>query len=207
VTLILPRLPQTPPEHFELQTAWQRLVEAIEANDAAQQVTIDNLAAQLLLIQAAQTTANTAIINAATAQTTANTASANATAAARETARINSYPSPSNNLSAADVGTDCTITIANHDRIYPVQGSIDVPDLAITGGTVAGLTFSTLYYVYYDDTTLADDTPAFLATTTAATAGVGAAAGRHFVGSVTTPTDGGGVQTGGGYRSPGGIEP
>ena len=161
---------------------------------------IENEVGALAAAQAAQTAATTAQAAATTAQSTA-------TAAARETARINSYPSPSAVLSAADVGSDCTVTVANHTRVYPVQGDIDVADLAVTGGTVTGLSFSTVYYIYYDDTTLADTTPTYQATTSSATAAAGAAAGRHFVGSVTTPADGGGDTSGGGYQAPGGIEP
>lgn len=131
-------------------------------------------------------------------------AQATATAAAREAARINSYPNPASILTAADVGSDCTITIASHTRVYPVQGTIDVADLAVTGGTVTGLSFSTTYFIYYDDISLANATPTYLATTTAATAQVGAAAGRHFVGQIATPADGGGGTSGGGYTPPGG---
>lgn len=133
------------------------------------------------------------------------TAQATATAAAREAARLNSYTVPTNVLTAADVGTDCTITIAAHTRVYPVQGAIDVADVAILAGSVTGLAFSTAYYVYYDDTSLASTAPTFLATTTAATAQVGAAAGRHLVGVVTTPADGAAASTGtGGAAPPGG---
>lgn len=131
-------------------------------------------------------------------------AQATATAAVRETARINSYPNPGTIVSAADVGTDCDIVIANHTRVYPVQGSVDVPDVAITGDTIHGLAFTTQYWIYYDDTTLADTTPTFQATTVSATAQVGAAAGRHLVGFVTTPADGGAPAPGGGGGTPGG---
>lgn len=131
-------------------------------------------------------------------------AQSTATASARETARLTSYTDPTNVLSAADVGTTATITIAAHDRIYPVQGTVDVPDLSILAGSVALLLFSTEYHIYYDDTTLADTTPTFQATTDRATAQVGAAAGRHFVGTISTPADGGGGTTGTGGFPPGG---
>jgi hypothetical protein len=146
-------------------------------------------------------------------QLTAITAAqATATAAARESARISSYPNPGAILSAADAGASATITIANHTRVYPVQGSVDVPDVAITGASITGLPYSTLHYLYYDDTTLAVTAPTFHATTTGATAQVGAAAGRHFVGYITTPAAagaptggyGGGTPGGGGGFGPGG---
>lgn len=160
-------------------------------------------AAKVLADQAAADAA-AAAADAAAAQADADAAQADATEAAREAARIASYPNPGSVLSAADVGTDATITIAGHTRVYPVQGSIDVADVAITGGTITGRPFGTRHYVYYDDTTLADTTPNFLSTTNSATAQVGAAAGRHFVGHVDTPADGGGGTSGQGGGPPGG---
>jgi hypothetical protein len=139
------------------------------------------------------------------AQAAADAAQADATASYREAARINSYTNPGIVLSASDAGTDATITIANHTRIYPVQGSIDVPDVPITGGSLTGLTYGTEYYVYYDDTTLASTTPTFIATTTAAEAQVGHAAGRHCLSFITTPASGGGATSGGGTGTPGGT--
>jgi hypothetical protein len=143
------------------------------------------------------------------AQAAADAAQADADAAARETARINSYPSPGSVLGATDAGTSATITIAAHTRVYPVQGSVDIADVAIAAGSVTGLAYSTRYFIYYDDTTLALTTPTFLATTTSATAQVGAAAGRHFVGYISTPASGGTgtVGTGGGPPGGGGGEP
>jgi hypothetical protein len=139
------------------------------------------------------------------AQAAADAAQSDATDAAREAARINSYPNPGVGIvTASDAGTDATVTIANHTRVYPVQGSIDVPDVAITGGSITGLAYTTTYFIYYDDTTLADTTPTFHATTVSADAQVGAAAGRHFVGYVTTPASGGGSTSGGGGAPPGG---
>lgn len=139
------------------------------------------------------------------AKSLADTADAKAVAAAREVARINSYTSPTNVLTASDAGTDATISIVAHTRIYPVQGSIDVPNVSIVAGSISGLAFSTLYYVYYIDTTLANTVPTFVATTNIAEAQVGYADGRHFVGKVTTPADGGTTTTGdGGSLPPGG---
>lgn len=125
-------------------------------------------------------------------------------AASREAARINSYSDPTNVLTAADVGADATVTIAAHDRVYPAANGIVLPSVAIVGGAIPGLAFATEYSIYYDDTTLADTTPAFVATTDRATAQVGAAAGRHYVGRITTPADGGGGTGGSGGFPPGG---
>jgi len=131
-------------------------------------------------------------------------AQAAATAAAREAARLSSYTQPSSVLTAADVGTTATITIAAHNRVYPVQGTIDVADISVSGGSIGGVGFSTTYYVYYDDTTLANLSPSYLATTSLGTASVGASPGRHFVGKIITPADGLGNTTGTGGTPPGG---
>jgi hypothetical protein len=122
----------------------------------------------------------------------------------KETARILSYPTPTNVLTAADVGTTATITVAAHTRVYPVMGPYDIPDISISSGTITGLAFSTQYFVYYDDETLANVNPTFKATTNAALAQVGAASGRHYLGKITTPADGAGNTTGVGVTPPGG---
>lgn len=180
----LPRLPQaaivdpkTGLPSLAFTTYWQKLLEAQEAIDAEQ-------SAQLAAILAAQNTA---------------------TAALKEAARISSYADPTAVLTAADAGTDASITIADHVRVYPAKGDYDVDDLAVTGATLTGRAFSTEYFVYYDDPTLADTTPNYQTTTVFKDAQVGAAPGRHFVGGVTTPADGGGTTTGGGGRPPGGY--
>jgi hypothetical protein len=106
-------------------------------------------------------------------------------------------------LSAADVGTDCTITIAAHTRVYPAESGFPTVSLA-AGGTVTGLTFATVYYVYYDDIDMRDTTPTYHATTTVLEAQANYVAGRHALGPVTTPADGAGGTSGGGYIPPGG---
>lgn len=164
------------------------LLRIINGNTQNMRQVLNDLTAQLTQIQQAQAAASAA-------QT-------DATAAAREAARINSYTVPTIVLSAADAGTDATVTIDAHTRYYPVQGAIDVPDLALSGGMITGLAFSTAYWVYYDDTTLANAAPVYLAATNPTTAQVGTAAGRHFVGKITTPADGGTATTGTGGSTP-----
>jgi hypothetical protein len=126
------------------------------------------------------------------AQTTANTVQ-------RDDSIADSYPVPGNVLTAADVGSDATITIANHNRRYN-DGAFP----AVTGGTITGLAFNTIYYVYYDQTSRAGGAVTYAATTDAKTALPATAAGRHFVGKVPTPADGGGGTTGGGAPPSGG---
>lgn len=142
-------------------------------------------------------------------------AQATATGAARELARINSYTDPTVVLSGTDETVGASITIAAHTRVYPVQGSIDVLDVVIPAPVtlileadgVTGIVNAVQYSVYYDDTTLLDTTPAYKAVKTLtnhADAQPGAAAGRHFVGVVTTPANGGAGTGGSGGSPPGG---
>lgn len=169
------------------QRLWQKMCETIEAQETTQD-------AQIAAIVAAQATA---------------------TAASRELARLNSYTDPSSVLSGTDEATGASITIAAHTRVYPVQGTIDVADVVIPAPVtltleadgVTGIVNSLQYSVYYDDTTLVDTTPAYKAVQTStshADAQPGAAAGRHFVGVVTTPANGAGGTSGTGGSPPGG---
>jgi hypothetical protein len=144
------------------------------------------------------------------AQSTATTANTNATTAAadalavKKTDKISaSWTSPGAVLTAADVGTSATITIAAHTRKWG-----DGTSTAVAGGSITGRSFSTAYYVYYTDTTQSDTTPSYLSTTDPNTAAPNAASGRVYVGKITTPADGGGstsggtVPPGGGYSGP-----
>lgn len=124
--------------------------------------------------------------------------------ALRETARINSYTEPTNVLSAADAGNGtATITMAAHKRVYPVQGVHDVPDLVLSNPVaLTGAPLGTAGFVYYDDPTLLNVTPTLVFTTVQKEAQVGYAAGRHLVGSITTPAAGGTATSGGGGSLP-----
>lgn len=176
---------------------WQRVTDAIRSHETTQ----DSLLEAIVLALAQ---AGIALAAAQVADAKAEAADEKAGEAAREAARINSYTSPTNVVTAADVGADCTISIASHTRVYPVQGSIDVADLAMSGGSITVQPYSTTLYVYYDDATLLNATPSYQVTTNIASAQVGAAAGRHFVGVVTTPAAGSPPATGGGGFPPGG---
>lgn len=109
-----------------------------------------------------------------------------------------SWISPEDVLSADDVGSNCTITIANHTRNYG-----DGTSLSITGSTITNRSFSTEYHIYYNDSGLSDTTPSFQSTTNPNTAAANRTNGRHYVGSITTPADGGGSTSGTGPTPPG----
>lgn len=94
-------------------------------------------------------------------------------------------------LSAADVGATATITVAAHN----VQFGSVVGLVSYNTGSITGLAFSTLYYVYADDPNYAGGAVTYLATTNANTAT--ANDGRYYLGKVTTPADGGGGSSGG----------
>jgi len=124
--------------------------------------------------------------------------------AARETARINSYTVPTNVLTASDAGSDATIEMAAHTRVYPVEGSVGVPNLDLTAQQFTGLGYSATLFVFYDDPTLADPEPLLQVTSVQQEAQVGYAPGRHFVGRIVTPAAGGGDTGGDGPTPPGG---
>lgn len=117
---------------------------------------------------------------------------------AREAARINSYMEPTIVLSAADAGDGtATVTVLAHRRVYPVQGSIKVPDVELIGGSVTGAPLgSDGIAIYYADPTLADTAPTFHFAADFADAQAGIAAGMHLVGIVPTPLAGAAATTG-----------
>lgn len=100
-------------------------------------------------------------------------------------------------ITASDAGTTASIGISSHTRRYPDK------DVTVNAGSVTGLAFSTTYYIYYDDTARLGGSVTYAATTSITTAGFSSTnPGRHFVGSVTTPADGGGSTSGSAGNAP-----
>jgi hypothetical protein len=199
------------------QIWWQQVIESLQAEfgalETAQQALAEAQAAQDDAIQALSDAA-TATMKANTAQSTANTASTAAGAAQstadtvkRDNALSASWTSPGSILSAAVAGTDTTVTILPHARHYDDRQVTT----GISGGNIVGIAYGTTVYVYYDDVSRSDTTPAYHAVTNPKTAAYNVAAGRPYCGSITTPTAGGGstsggtVPPGGGYDGPGAI--
>jgi hypothetical protein len=91
-----------------------------------------------------------------------------------------SYVPTSNPLTASAGVSNATITVLSFTMRTSSKG-----DISITGSSITLLSYSTLYYIYYDDPTLAGGSVTFVPTTTKATAIQGA--GRFFVGSIVTP--------------------
>lgn len=107
-------------------------------------------------------------------------------------------------LSAADVGSDATITVASFTAYF------DFGNLSVSGASITGLAFSTFYYVYLTGFDYSDGSYTSALATTAGTTLVNDP-DNFYVGSITTPANGAGGTSGsggGGAVVPGGdIEP
>jgi hypothetical protein len=96
------------------------------------------------------------------------------------TASTLTYRPTTNPLTATDAGSNATINIASFTMRTSSKG-----DISINSGSITALSYSTLYYIYYDDATLAGGAVTFNATTAKTTAINGT--GRFFIGSIVTP--------------------
>jgi hypothetical protein len=96
------------------------------------------------------------------------------------TASTLTYRPTSNPLTATDAGSNATVSIAAFTMRTSSKG-----DVSINSGSITALSYSTLYFIYYDDPTLAGGAVTYNATTTKVTAIQGS--GRFFVGSILTP--------------------
>ncbi len=85
-------------------------------------------------------------------------------------------------LTVTDAGSDATVTIQNHTRSSAGQS------VSITGGTITGLVYSTVYYIYYDDEAGTGGSVTYVATTVATD--ISASAARVSLGSITTVASG-----------------
>jgi hypothetical protein len=166
-----PTLPPTQPEWSQFQIWWQQVIESISGEFGALQTALDALAA-----------ANAAQADATAAQSSANTAQSTANTVKRDDGIASSWTSPGTILSAADAGSNATITVSDHTRKYN-----DVNSVSVNAGSVTGLAYSTSYDVYYDQTSRAGGAVTYHATTNPNTGMPGAAAGRHYCGTITTP--------------------
>jgi hypothetical protein len=113
--------------------------------------------------------------------------------------RINSHTNPTTILTATDNGSTATVTIISHTRVYG-----DGSTLSVASGTISGLVSNTNYAFYYDDKSLANPNPTYIATTTISMAQAVAADGRHFLGVIVTPAAGSGKTRNGGGVYPAG---
>lgn len=83
-------------------------------------------------------------------------------------------------LKGVDSGSNAKVTVTAHTRHYG-----DGNTVAVNGGSILNLSYSTEYYIYYDQPSREGGAVQYFATTTPSTAiQVG---DRHLVGKVTTP--------------------
>jgi hypothetical protein len=190
-----PPLPPVQPTWGQFQVWWQAVVGNLQGELGA----LAAAQAAQAAADAAQTTATTANTTANTANTTANTANSTANTVKRDDAISTSWTSPGTILTGKDAGSNASIVIINHTRKYSNTDSVSV-----TGATLTALSYSTLYYVYYDQTSRAGGAVTYHATTNPNTALPGAAAGRHYCGKVTTPAAAAADTTGDVYPPGGG---
>lgn len=174
---------------------------------------LTDLSVAIADIATAQATANTAIADAAAAAAQALAASTAALSAAtaalaaqnaadlvkRDDSISTSWTSPGAILSATDAGSDVTLDIASHVRKYSDSSSVSV-----TGSSIGGLAYSTLYYVYYDQPSRAGGAVTYHADTDPNVAKANSVGGRHECGIILTPAALAGP-TDGGYTPPGGY--
>jgi len=100
-----------------------------------------------------------------------------------------SYRPTSNPLTATDAGSSVTITIASFTMNIAGVGAVSV-----NGGTITGLSYATVYYIYYADPTISGGTVSFQDATTK-TSSISSGV-DFYVGSILTPPSGGGTTLG-----------
>lgn len=166
----------------------QRILEAVETDLTSIESILTDLTAAQADIAAAQADITAAVADIAAAQTDITAAQADITTTQADQAdqlkllkRVTSWPYGVS-LGATDAGSDATITVSAHTRIY---GNGDT--VAILAGSITSLAYSTTYGIYYDDGTLAVTDPAFLATTSTSASLPTANTSRHHIGVITTP--------------------
>lgn len=158
---------------------WDRAASAIESAITGIQDALAAAGIALAAAENAQTAADAAQAAATSAQTAADAAQAVADGNTSLVSVVNSGVDV-NPLSATDAGTDATIIIAAHNRLYP-----DGTSVPVDGWSVTGLNYSTQYWVYYLDPTRSGGAVTYQATTIEANAAQ--AGDKHLVGKITTP--------------------
>jgi hypothetical protein len=185
---------RTPTDQF--QRLYQKNLEAIE-------LAVNNIQDTLDAIQAAQDAADAANDAAAAAQDAADTANTAATTISMVVTVVNAYPTGLA-ISATDAGASATISVSAHNEVYPQSDGSNVT-VSVNSGTVTSLSYSTDYWIYYDDPTQAGGAVTYHATTTQSTAAqIG---GRIAVGAVRTPAPAGALVNGNYRLPPGTVEP
>lgn len=185
-----------------IDTVFQRFIQTLL------KVLASRLTAVELAVLQAQLEASIAVVETATeaAQTAADNANTAATVAQTATEDNARFLAISNSnvtgctITATDAGASATIAISSHTRNYADGTSVAVTG---TGGSpLTGLAYSTQYFIYYDQSSLAGGAVTYATTTNGPdaqpTAAGGSAPDRHYVGSAVTPAAAGGPVLGAG---------
>lgn len=109
-----------------------------------------------------------------------------------------SYTSPATGvMTAHDAGSDVTVSIANHTRVYSDKAA------SVAGvSTVTGLAYATTYYAWYDDADRVGGAVTVQLTTDPTVAANSIAhPARHGLGTIVTPAAAAADTTGGGVMS------
>lgn len=160
---------------------WDRAMNSIEK-------ALSGLGENIEAIEAALEAAGIAISAAESAQAAAEAAQA-AAQSGSSVSKLSGSGVTGMTFSATDAGTNATITISSHTRVYS-----DGVQVSVSGGSVTGLSYSTRYYVYYDDPEFDGGGVSYVATTVQADSAQ--TGNRHFVGTVVTPAAAGAPQDG-----------
>ena len=167
----------TPTHQF--QQNWQNQGKAIEGAIQILAEAVDGILAAQAAAEAANAAAAVAQDAAATAQVAAEAAN-DAAAAVGSEGTITASGTSGLTLTATDAGTDATVNISAHTRIYGDGSSVSV-----SAGSITGLAYSTDYWVFYDDPTRAGGAVTYQHSTDPADAVQ--TGDKHSVGAVTTP--------------------
>jgi hypothetical protein len=133
-----------------------------------------------------------------TAQNAASTAQTVADETKNATALANSFVTGIA-VTAIDAGASTTITISAHSRVY---ATVPPTTVAVTGATITGLAYGTVYYIYYDQPSRAGGAVVYAVTTNSAL--IAQSGNRHSVARVTTPVAAGALENGREVLPPGG---
>lgn len=146
-----------------------------------------DLLASIAAANAAAAAANTA---AATAQTASNTVTAASSLANSGTTGLT--------ITATDAGASATITMSAHTRNYG-NGT----NVAVNGGALTGLAYSTVYYISYIQASRAGGAVTYTASTNPDS--LRQNGDTHSIGAVTTPAALGPAADGKEWIGPGGV--
>ena len=121
------------------------------------------------------------------------------------TAASLSYIPNINPLTSVDAGASATVNIASF--LLVIRNRSITSDVSYNSGSITGLSYGTVYYIYVNDPNMAGGTVTYLSSTTKST--VMTDSGNIFVGSIFTAVSGGattvGNNDGGSAASQGGL--